>query len=667
MAYPQTAFKAVTLNPGSLIQKRQETVSSATLLYQLEILKSTGRYDAFKLKWHSSYDDAPDVWPIPNHLFWDSDIAKWIEGACYVLQTHPNAEIDAAIHELVDMIRSAQQPDGYINIHFTVVEPEKRFTNLRDFHELYNAGHLIEAALAHQDLYHNDHLMEPILKYVKLLCKTFGDGPNQIHGYPGHPEIELALLRLFERTKDPEHFKLANYFITERGNPTGDDGQHFYVSEAKRRGDDPRKRPDYWPDKSCLWYYSAHAPILEQKSIEGHSVRAMYLLTAAADLILKSESTTPDLKQAVLGLWDNMVDRKMYVTGGIGAMKQWEGFGLDYFLPQGTDEGGCYAETCAAIGVMMLAERLLQSDLDGRFTDIMELCLYNAVLTSMSPNGKEFTYVNQLASSEADPSQRSSWFTCACCPPNILRLLGHIGGYIYTTTGSSANGDIQITTHLYISSTLDLETLGGKGSLTQETNWPWDGTVKFRLKSREDNVTLKVRIPGWASDDFKLSPELLDIGVDKGYLTIPGSWLAENPIFELQLPMKPRLITPHPFTNQDTLSIARGPIVYCVEDTDNPWVTDHFRSLQLDPKCQFIEHDVRDRSTGDEYIALRVENGVSLFKAGAVSGPSTEVKQSKAMRDQGEIVEKLNFVPYFFRASRGGNGQSRVGIRQWHR
>ena len=269
------------------------------------------------------------------------------------------------------MIANAQQPDGYINIHYTVVAPALRFTNLRDMHELYNAGHLIEAALAHNALYHNDDLLGPIVNYVDFLARIFGPNDDQKHGYPGHPEIELALLRLHHRTKDPKHLALARYFITERGNPHGVRGKmHYYDAESIARGDNPDVRPLYWADRHALWYYSAHKPIVEQMSVEGHSVRAMYLFTAATDLIRydqqhkKLDSASSSDAEALLTaqrrLWDNMVQRKMYLTGGIGAMKQYEGFGQDYFLPQGTDEGGCYAETCAAIGVLMWAERLLQ-------------------------------------------------------------------------------------------------------------------------------------------------------------------------------------------------------------------------------------------------------------------------------------------------------------------
>ena len=371
MSYPQETFTQTALTEVSLIHRRRDAVSSNTILYQLEVLKKTGRYDAFKLKWDPIYSEAPETWPVPKHLFWDSDIAKWIEGACYFLHTQPHTQIESAIHDLVQMIANAQQPDGYINIHYTVVAPKQRWSNLRDMHELYNAGHLIEAALAHNALYHNDDLLGPIVKYVALLSRTFGPKDDQKHGYPGHPEIELALLRLHHRTKDPSHLALARYFLTERGNPRGVNADtHYFEAERVARGDDPDKRPLYWAGRNALWYYSAHVPIVEQTSITGHSVRAMYLFTAATDLVrydhatstsaADSSSDSEALLTAQRRLWDNMVQRKMYLTGGIGAMMQYEGFGQDYFLPQGTDEGGCYAETCAGIGVMMWAERLLQ-------------------------------------------------------------------------------------------------------------------------------------------------------------------------------------------------------------------------------------------------------------------------------------------------------------------
>lgn len=358
MAQPQVTYRQTRLKPGSFLDKKRENVWENTLLYQLELLRTTGRYDAFRLKWHPSYDDPPDHWPVPNHLFWDSDIGKWIEAATYFLCDHKNAEIEDAIDELTEMILSAQQPDGYLNIHFTVVAPKERFANFRDLHELYNLGHLIEGAVAQAQILGKTKLLDCLVKYVSLLCDLIGPEAGKRHAYPGHPEIEIALIRLYQVTGNPDHLKLAEYFVDERGSPKGQDGTHYYTWEAERRGERPYERPGYYPKPKSYWYNQAHAPILQQKAVEGHSVRAMYLLTAAAALDLYRDRQ--DYREALERLWDNMVHKKMYVNGGIGAIEQWEGFGIDYFLPQATDEGGCYSETCAAIGVMMMAERMLQ-------------------------------------------------------------------------------------------------------------------------------------------------------------------------------------------------------------------------------------------------------------------------------------------------------------------
>jgi DUF1680 family protein len=356
--------------------------------------------------------------------------------------------------------------------------------------------------------------LDPIKKYVQLLSSTFGPGPTQIHGYPGHPEIELALLRVYSITHDETHLDLARYFITERGSPTGADGRHFFTVESEKRGEREMERPDYTPQSKSYWYQQAHKPIIEQDSVEGHSVRAMYLYTAVADLARLDQNygsdasrkqSSSDCFQALLRLWDNMTGKKMYLTGGIGAMKQWEGFGIDYFLPQGTDDGGCYAETCASIGVMMLAERLLQLDLDGRYADIMERCMYNAVLTAMSADGKSFTYVNQLASSSTHLSKREEWFECACCPPNMTRTMGILGGYLWTHGIDTAQTAAFINVHQYTSATLTFPAGSAAIQLKQESEWPWKGDVKFSLKSHIP-VSIRLRIPRWAEGFKVFSP-----------------------------------------------------------------------------------------------------------------------------------------------------------------
>jgi DUF1680 family protein len=304
----------------------------------------------------------------------------------------------------------------------------------------------------------------------------------------------------------------------------------------------------------------------------------MYLLTAVVDLVRiyqpDSEVGTNFLP-AVGRLWSNMIEKKTYVTGGIGAMKQWEGFGIDYFLPQGTDEGGCYAETCAAIGVMMLAERLLKVELDSHYADIMELCLYNAVMTGMSLDGKAFTYVNQLASSDKDLSERHEWFECACCPPNVTRTLGYLGGFVWS---HSTEQNAIVNVHLYTSATLRLPVADSVIGITQKTDWPWDGDVAFTVTTEGPpvDIDLRLRIPGWANSwHITPSPEQLDIR--KGYLHLSAEWVKQHAKFRLSCPMQPRVAYPHPLAKQPVAYITRGPIVYCVEDVDHPWEQDHFK------------------------------------------------------------------------------------------
>ncbi|CAI6093754.1 unnamed protein product [Clonostachys chloroleuca] len=660
MSHPQVTFKDTTFTGKTLLSARRATVSSKTLQTQLDQLKSTGRYDCFKLKWHPIYDDK-SMWPVPFHLFWDSDVAKWIEGACYFLSENYDAGLDAAVQELVEMIRGAQQEDGYLNVHYTVVEPTKRWSNLRDMHELYNAGHLIEAAVAHYLYYKNEQLKAPVEKYISLIRKRFGTADGQVRGYPGHPEIELALLRYATVTGSSEAYELAHYFLTERGNPEGQDGKHYYDWETEQRGESRWMRPDAFPTNRTYWNCQAHLPITEQTTVEGHSVRAMYLLTAVADLVCLSDSGDKPLGEearkswtnALDQLWNNMVDKRMYVTGGIGAIKQWEGFGIDYFLPQGTDEGGCYAETCASIAVMMLAERMLHVDLDGHYGDILELCLYNNVMTSMSTDGTKFTYVNQLASSDKDKSERSDWFWCACCPPNLTRLYGSIGGYLWDY--GPGDGGAYVNVHLYSSAQVSFA-VGDENSvnLHQESNWPWEGKIRFRLSSTKPvDTTLRLRVPAWAQGSYEISPEAPEptsLKIEKGYLILPPVYTSKNPEFSLEIKnFAPRYLSPHPYSMQHVLALARGPIVYCVEDIDNDWETNHFKDITITTDSRITEERKEDTETGESYIALH-SNGWTRSVPNCGGGARSSVDRD------------LTFVPYYFRSNRGGRGQMRVGL-----
>ncbi|KAF2852948.1 glycoside hydrolase family 127 protein [Plenodomus tracheiphilus IPT5] len=666
MDHPQSTFRNTTFTGKTILATRRNTVAQVTLKTQLDQFKTTGRYNCFELQWHPIYNDK-SPWPVPMHLFWDSDIAKWIESACYFLASHYDKGIDEAVQYMVGTIRSAQQEDGYINVHYTVVDRKGRWSNLRDMHELYNCGHLIEAALAHKYYYKNNLLLDPMIRYVRLIDSLFGPEDNKIHGYPGHPEIELALLRLWGETGEQCAYRLAKYFVEERGNPTGQDGKHFYDWEAEQRRESPWKRPDPYPEAGSHWYNQSHVPIVDQETIEGHSVRALYLLTAVSDLLCIEQAEGPTIKQSdrykmsLQRQWNNMVDKKMYVTGGVGAIRHWEGFGIDYFLPQSTDEGGCYAETCASIAVMFLAERMLKLDLDGRYGDIMELCLYNNVMTAMSLDGKAFTYVNQLGSSEKDKSGREDWFWCACCPPNFSRLFGSLGGYLWHFGAEKIGAFINI--HLYTSATLKFETSPGTVELEMKSNWPWEGQVFFALRSPgRIRLTTRLRIPAWASGGFSLEPAPMSVAMQRGYLVLGPEYVQANPNFTLSIHgFEPRYIEPDPYTNQNTVTLARGPIIYCIEDAQNAWATNHFKDVVLTAGESVREQKETHKSSGETYIALHTTVRTRSLDSWKTKRPGTDPSVSSHKVDL-TSTHHAAFIPYYLRANSGGNGQMRVGL-----
>lgn len=532
----------------------------------------------------------------------------------------------------------------------------------------YNAGHLLEAAIAHHDYYKNNDFLDVMTKYVHLMHANFGSGPAQRRGYPGHPELELALFRLYKTTGDIKAFELAKFFLAERGAPIGQDGKHYYDWEMELRGEDAHQRPNSYPMSRDYWYCQAHKPILEQQTVKGHAVRAMYLLTAVADLLALHKDGTQPLADAdswltaLHRLWDNMVSKKMYVTGAIGAMAQWEGFGVDYFLPQAPDENGCYAETCASIGVMMLAERLLYLEPNSRYTDIMELCLYNTIMGSMSLEGKAFTYENYLASCQGSLCQREGWFECSCCPPNLSRLFGSLGGYLwhfkssYNTAEKADEAFLNV--HLYTSARAEFTTSGQYPvTVEQKTNWPWEGNIMFSLSAHPVvRTTVRLRIPAWTGGKHVLTPSpspTETAAIENGYLVLSTAYTRANPSFSISFGgFEPRFIAPHPYTNQRTLSLARGPVVYCVEDVDNTWEHNHFKDVVLDDKAAVVEEERECK--GDKYIGLKGSGWTRTYGDWEVTGPAPE--EEKAGK------RELVFVPYYLRANRGGNGHMRVGL-----
>jgi len=499
-----------------------------------------------------------------GYVFQDSDIAKWIEAAAYSLQSHPDPELEAAVDSIIDIIEKAQQPDGYLNTYFIIMDPEKRWTNLQECHELYTAGHMMEAAVAYYEAAGKRKLLDIMCRFADHIDTVFGPEPEKIHGYDGHQEVELALVKLYKTTGNERYLKLSKYFIDERGMEP-----NFFNIEWEKRGN-----CSFWKkavsSKPDLKYHQAHKPVREQKSAVGHAVRAVYMYSAMADIA--AETGDEELMNACRVLWDNIVSKQMYITGGIGSTHHGEAFTFDYDLPNDT----IYAETCASIGLIFFAHRMLNIEQKSIYADVMERALYNNVLGAMSLDGKRFFYVNPLEvwpeASEKNPGKfhvkpvRQKWFACACCPPNITRLLTSLNKYIYSKNKNTAY------IHLYIGGEAEIELENGKLLLNQQSRYPWDGNVKIGVVSENINpVSIALRIPGWCRkwsvcvNGEEVNPELVN-----GYAYIKRSWSASDEI-ELKMEMPPEFIRSNPNVraNAGKVAIQRGPIVYCIEGTDN--------------------------------------------------------------------------------------------------
>jgi DUF1680 family protein len=558
--YTPIPFPSVTIN-DDFWSPRQRTNRKCTLPIEYQQCKDTGRIDAFRLNWKVGQ-------PNPPHIFWDSDVAKWIEAAAYSLATHPDPALDTLLDEVITLITAAQQPDGYLNVHFTVVEPEKRWSNLRDWHELYCAGHLIEAAVAHYQATGKRSLLDVLCRYADYITSVFGTGAGQKRGYCGHEEIELALVKLGRVTGNAKYFDQARYFVDERGRQP-----YYYDQEALARGDDPDK---FWaarglPAELRYSYLQAHLPVREQREVTGHAVRAMYLYCAMTDLA--GETGDENLLTALHTLWEDVCTRKLYLTGGIGPSAHNEGFTNPYDLPNET----AYAETCAAIGLVFWNHRMLQLDCDRRYADVMERALYNGVISGVSLDGMKFFYENPLAS--LGNHHRQAWFDCACCPPNLARIIASLGEYIYSQS------DTDLAVHLYVQGSATTR-LGDQAiTIHQETRYPWDGEVNITLEmDTPANFGVKLRLPGWCrSTHLSVNGSSISLQAGEtthnsqgGYLRLVRTWkTGDNIRFVMDMPVE--RVYAHPDVRQDSgmVALQRGPLVYCLEQVDNPIPLQH--------------------------------------------------------------------------------------------
>ncbi len=526
---------------------RIETNRKATIPHIYRKLEETGRISAFDLNFER---------PIPAPIvliFGDSDSAKWIEAASYSLAIHPDPDLAALVDRVVDRVIGAQQADGYLNTHFIHAQPEMRWKNLRDWHEMYCAGHLVEGAVAHYQATGDRKLIEALSRYVDLIDANFGLEPGKKPGYGGHPEIELALVRLYHATGSRRYLELSKYFVEERGRQ-GPDKPHYFDMEARERGEDPA---EFWA--KTYEYCQAEEAIRRQEKVVGHAVRAMYLLSAVADLA--GEYEDPSLLETNERLWENLLNRRMYLTGGIGPSRHNEGFTMDYDLPDET----AYAETCATIGLVLWNERLLQFDGDRKYADVVERGLYNGVISGVSLDGERFFYENPLASDGSH--HRLEWFACPCCPPNLARVVASVGNYVYSTS------DDGLWLHLFAGSEAQVHLDGEPLTIRQQTQYPWDGRVQIEIELAEPKrFTLYLRRPGWC-EDYAIKVNGRPYSAEQtsgGYLAIERLWSGRDVVtYEMEMLIRPMFANPAVRLLEGRLALQRGPVVYCLEGVDH--------------------------------------------------------------------------------------------------
>lgn len=488
-------------------------------------------------------------------VFQDSDVAKWLEGVAYSLSVRSNPELEKRADEVIEFIASAQEEEGYLDTYFILKEPEHKWQNLQECHELYCAGHLMEAAAAYYNETGKPRLLKAAERLADHIAKRFG--PGRMQGIPGHQEIEVGLIKLYKATGDEKYLTLASWFIEERGkNPD------YFLEEKKKRGwihfgMDPENRE----------YAQCHVPVREQDKAVGHSVRAVYMYMAMADLAMEMKDES--MYEACRRLWKNIVNKRMYITGGIGSTAEGEAFTLDYDLPNDS----AYAETCASIAMVMFAKRMLDMEADGQYADIMEKELYNGTLSGMQLDGKAFFYVNPLevvhgvtgeqAGYKHVLPRRPKWYTCACCPPNIVRLMTSLGIYAW-----SEKQDV-IYSHLYLGQDAELK----QANIHVESRYPWEGDVCYTVYPKQDNnFTLAIHIPEYV-DEFTLliNGSKLDTmdKIEKGYVYLKRKW-TEGDTVKIQFGLRVRRVYANPEVRADTgcTAFLRGPIVYCFETVE---------------------------------------------------------------------------------------------------
>ena len=558
----QTAF---TSEKG-FIHKYQKLIKEVVIPYQYSVLEDTAEGNSEKSHVIKNFINAGKVLSggdagdgFYGMVFQDSDAAKWLEAVAYSLVIFPDTKLEETADKLIDIIASAQDTDGYLNTYYTIKDKDKRWTNLLEGHEMYCAGHMLEAACAYFEATGKRVLLDVMVKNMDHIYSVFMDesSPVKFNGIPGHPEIELALMKLYSLTGNKKSLELAKHFIDKRGTDP-----QYYENEVNNRdwriwGMDPKD----------VDYMQNNLPLRELKDAVGHSVRAVYLYTGMAEVA--SQTNDKELIESCKRVWKSITRKRMYITGGIGSTGLGEAFSVDYDLPSDT----AYCETCASIGLMFFASRMLEIEPNGEYSDTMERAFYNTVLAGMQEDGKRFFYVNPLEvipgiagvakTHKHDLPERPTWYACACCPPNVSRLISSFGKYAY---GENKN---TIFCHLFADGTINFEN-GAK--IKCSTDYPYGFEIEYDIELAPEAMTLAVRIPSW-SITFKITRNGAEIAsqnlkMQSGYAYIE---ISKGDIIRLELNSNPYIVFPSSKIPDlsGNVAICRGPLVYCAEGIDN--------------------------------------------------------------------------------------------------
>ena len=542
---PFTSVKVTDAFWGQRLQASRET----TIPLAFSKCEETGRYENFVKAANPS-----DSYEVGGLAFDDTDVYKTIEGASYLLQTYPDPELEAYIDSVLVIVAAAQEPDGYLYTSRTMNPKHphewagsERWELVEDLsHEFYNLGHMVEGAIAHYQATGKRNFLDIAIKYADCVCREIGEGDGQVVRVPGHQIAEMALAKLYLVTGEQKYLDQAKFFLDKRGYTTRTDE-----------------------------YSQAHKPVLEQDEAVGHAVRAAYMYAGMADVAaLTGDQGYID---AIDAIWDNIVTKKLYITGGIGATSNGEAFGKNYELPNMS----AYCETCAAIGNVYVNHRLFLLHGESKYYDVLERTLYNGLISGVSLDGGGFFYPNPLES--IGQHQRQPWFGCACCPSNICRFIPSLPGYIYATKGS----DVYV--NLFMSNTSNLKVNGKKVELAQETRYPWEGDIAITVKNNKAKEwTMKVRVPGWVRGQvvpsnlyeytdgkrlgycISVNGEKVEGELQNGYFCISRKW-KKGDVVRVHFDMEPRTVKANYKGEADRgrISVERGPIVYCAEWPDN--------------------------------------------------------------------------------------------------